>query len=419
MGIGELNNSCPKSRSDPLLLLSHLPPCSVLMGIDEAEKITMPKRFVFILLTLFFSTPMSYAFNPSDLAKLKETGNCKGCDLSNAGLNKADLTNADLSETNLRGASLQVATLIGANLSGARLNKAILRKAILLGANMAGANMAEANMTEADMDMANLSDASIHMADLRGADLSMVNFTGSNFGGADLRETEFFGADLSGVHYTPLYNPPVETMSGVQGLDTLTINKESGSAYQSPYALSLLRETFKKAGMRLQERQVTYAIKHIELADMGLIERAFHLVLFEWTCDYGMSPGRPLRILLVLIWIFSIGYFFALCFGNGKAGIWRVWPDERIHKEPGQDNPDRIKAKGLWAFLWGLYFSLLSAFHFGWRDLNIGNWLARIHPKEFSLRTTGWVKVVSGIQSLISVYLIALWALSYFGRPFE
>jgi hypothetical protein len=29
------------------------------------------------------------------------------------------------------------------------------------------------------------------------------------------------------------------------------------------------------------------------------------------------------------------------------------------------------------------------------------------------------VRTVSGLQSLFSVYLLALWALSYFGRPFE
>jgi hypothetical protein len=66
-----------------------------------------------------------------------------------------------------------------------------------------------------------------------------------------------------------------------------------------------------------------------------------------------------------------------------------------------------------------LYFSLLSAFHIGWRELNVGNWIARINPREFTLRATGWVRVVSGIQSLVSVYLLALWALTYFGRPFD
>jgi len=32
---------------------------------------------------------------------------------------------------------------------------------------------------------------------------------------------------------------------------------------------------------------------------------------------------------------------------------------------------------------------------------------------------TGWVRVVSGVQSLISVYLLARAVLTYFGRPFE
>jgi hypothetical protein len=66
-----------------------------------------------------------------------------------------------------------------------------------------------------------------------------------------------------------------------------------------------------------------------------------------------------------------------------------------------------------------LYFSLLSAFHLGWREFNVGTWITRMQPREYTLRATGWVRTVSGIQSLISVYLLALWVLTYFGRPFE
>ena len=39
---------------------------------------------------------------------------------------------------------------------------------------------------------------------------------------------------------------------------------------------------------------------------------------------------------------------------------------------------------------------------------------------EYTLRATGWVRAVAGCQSLLSVYLLALfWALTYFGRPFR
>ena len=65
------------------------------------------------------------------------------------------------------------------------------------------------------------------------------------------------------------------------------------------------------------------------------------------------------------------------------------------------------------------YFSLLAAFHLGWRELNVGNWIARLQRKEYSLRATGWPRTVAGLQSLLSVFLLALWALTYFGRPFE
>ncbi len=66
-----------------------------------------------------------------------------------------------------------------------------------------------------------------------------------------------------------------------------------------------------------------------------------------------------------------------------------------------------------------LQFSVLSAFHLGWRELNVGNWIARIQAHEYTLRATGWVRAVAGVQSLLSVYLLALWALTYFGRPFQ
>lgn len=64
-------------------------------------------------------------------------------------------------------------------------------------------------------------------------------------------------------------------------------------------------------------------------------------------------------------------------------------------------------------------FSLLSAFQLGWRYLNVGSWLTRLQGKEYALRGSGWVRTLSGIQSLLSVYLLAMWALTQFGRLFE
>ena len=96
-----------------------------------------------------------------------------------------------------------------------------------------------------------------------------------------------------------------------------------------------------------------------------------------------------------------------------------LWSKDRVQPSEGHDYPIRLAPRGLTRLWYALYFSLLSAFNIGWRDLNVGNWLVRLQGSEFTLRATGWVRSVSGLQSLISVYLLALWVLCYFGRPFE
>jgi hypothetical protein len=212
-----------------------------------------------------------------------------------------------------------------------------------------------------------------------------------------------------------------------------------------------LREAFKKSGFRQQEREITFAIRRTEREHSWLsvfdprtqatltrrffdaIEVAFAFLLFELPSDWGMSPGRPLRILGLLLPLFALPYWLALQTPTGsEGGIWAVWSADRIIKAEGGDNPVLLTSVA-WpggpgprrvlstpgALGFAVYFSLLSAFHIGWRELNVGTWLIRLQPHEYTLRATRWVRTVSGIQSLVSVYLIALWVLTYFGRPFE
>jgi len=55
----------------------------------------------------------------------------------------------------------------------------------------------------------------------------------------------------------------------------------------------------------------------------------------------------------------------------------------------------------------------------GFRDINFGRWLRLLTRQESNIKAVGWALVAACWQSLISVYLIALWVLTYFGRPFE
>ena len=77
------------------------------------------------LAATMFATSAS-AFEPDDLQKLKDTGDCVECDLTDANLEGAFLFAADL-----RGAYLFSADLSGANLKDAYLQYAKMNGAIL------------------------------------------------------------------------------------------------------------------------------------------------------------------------------------------------------------------------------------------------------------------------------------------------
>ena len=73
-----------------------------------------------------------WAYNETDLLKLKQLNQCIGCDLSGA----------NLTEANLRSAELSYADLTDANLSGANLTTTILKNAKLAGAKFCKTQMA-------------------------------------------------------------------------------------------------------------------------------------------------------------------------------------------------------------------------------------------------------------------------------------
>jgi len=345
--------------------------------------------------------------------------------LSRAVLSDANLSDADLSFADLSGADLSGADLIGANLNDADLRNADLRRADLSNADLSDANLSDADLSGTFLFRANLSDANLSNANLRYASLVNVRLSDANLSNANLSN-----ANLSDAYFYPKLLPNIRLIAQAEGLSTLRFDQPSVSQaelrellglpvlrFDQPAALVELRDAFKKAGFRRQEREVTFALNRVR--DRTTLEGAFRFVFFEVTCQWGMWPGLSLWILLGLVGVFSVPYMFALSLDSKIFGIWRVWSNERILEQFGSKKPERLKPAEWRIPFWALYFSILSAFHFGWKDLNVGSWIARIQRREYTLRATGWVRVVSGLQSLTSVYLLAIWALTYFGRPFE
>jgi uncharacterized protein YjbI with pentapeptide repeats len=354
--------------------------------------------------------------------------NLSGADLVGANLSEAILRVTDLNEAVLRDADLSKADLRSANLSGANLGGAILSDAnlwgaILIDANLGGANLSKANLFSADLRRAHLEDVDLSEADLRNVDLSEAKLLA-----VDLTNARVANAELWGAQYEPTTAPAKGHLSGITGLRDVWFQKgEQGG-------LVLLRAALKDVGLRELEREATFAIERGKTSHAPPLEKWLRRVFFEWTSGYGLHYGRPIAILLILIPVFAIAYAIPIStvpkHANGRSGIYYVVLDGgmAVNKRDESegvvsffDKPfgGRLHAEGIRVFGYAFYFSLLSAFHIGWRDLNVGNWIARIQPREYTLRPKGWVRTVSGIQSLISIYLLALWMLTYFGRPFE
>ena len=353
---------------------------------------------------------------------------------------------------NLEGADLREAKLEGANLSAAKLQEANLVKAELKGANLSQAELKGANLSEAKFQGANLSGAELIGADLSLATLAGADLREANLEGAKLRQTNLQDAKLSGVNlsdalFQPAAAPAQGYLAGLVGVQSVWFCPGEHSG------LVQLRNQLKAAGLRELEREATFTLEsgrtHHALARwnavqpvenspcddlperdrIAAIEGALRLVFFEWTTDYGLRYGRPILILLGLIGVFTLVYLPALMMAPKRSdldsGIYRIWPEGRIKRSgEGFEAADDViieplEARGIAALGLAFYFSVISAFHIGWRDLNVGSWIARMQPREYALRAKGWVRVVSGVQSLISVYLIAMWVLTYFSRPFE
>ena len=319
------------------------------------------------------------------------------------------------------------------------------------------ANLSGAILTEAKLDHADLSGAILTVANLSGAILLVANLTDAYLGNANLSGAFLAEARVGGTVFEPKSLPEL-TLSGIsqaQNLELLTY-------YGNPAALVQLRKQFQDGGLREQERKIAYALKRREAelswargtsrrlpgdkgprailwsSDSVLANFAsftLNKVFFDWTCQYGMSPGRPL-ILGVVLWFLCSFLYFACIHTHGEAGLYRVYGQSIGDDPSAQRRVERISPLStkyspgprlLFQFFrreclllrTSMFFSLMSAFNIGFRDINFGRWLRLLTRQEFDIKAVGWARVIAGWQSLISVYLIALWVMTYFGRPFD
>lgn len=326
----------------------------------------------------------------------------------------------------------------GINLDGKKLGDADLKSVELNGAHLVGTNLTDADLENAKLICAQASGASFGGAVLKGADLSGANFANAGFDytdlqGAVLRGTEMkgaslFEADVRDAIFEPRSVRQIKDIANARNLESLRYGDD-------PTALVELRQHFRSDGYREQERKITFALNRREAELDPFLERWFKTLAFNLTCRYGMSPGRTLRIWFVLWVVCSLAYTQFIHQSGKTSGIYRVkkhrWRDKEIVEEK-QIRFDRLRRldrgrldvrsryyREWQVFRVAAFFSLMNGFNIGFREVEFGKWLRMLTRREYDLKATGWARTVAGFQSLLSLYMIALWALTYFGRPFD
>lgn len=347
----------------------------------------------------------AYALSPKGRSGMFSQGiSLHGIDLSGKDLSNIDFSNVDLTNSDLR----------GANLTGAIFDKAILDDALLDNAQLEGSRFKNTRAHFVSASGARFHNAAIEDTDLSGAILAK----------AELINTRLTRVKVMGTRFdASIFEPQAFSVSGEfrafldNGIDSLE-GLETLSYRTSPSALQKIGNYFKGSGQASKEAEIVYAIQKSRSASLDPVFQWFRWIFFELPADYGRDANRPLLLLLLGIPLFALLYLVSV-FRSAGDGIFATRADGVGPSIVDIDKPIRIHHRNWRAFASALYFSFVSAFHFGWRDINVGTWAQRLSPKQFNLDSTGWVRIVSGIQSMLSFYFIALWTLMFFGNPFR
>jgi hypothetical protein len=214
----------------------------------------------------------------------------------------------------------------------------------------------------------------------------------------------------------------------------------TNAAFANSYPILDLRKSLHDAGYHSAELEVNIAYQR------G-VQSTWEMIILDWTCEWGANWQRPICIAAFLGLLCAAMYWYLIRFTrrNFLFVIGRIGALERRQRIPNRSarpswlphaaalgSTTRMKRfrrvlRPLWVRArWELgvlstatLFSAMSVLNLGVQGLDLGRWVRLMHRREFDLQARGTIRLMAGMQSILSFLLLALAALSYFGHPFE
>jgi uncharacterized protein YjbI with pentapeptide repeats len=309
-----------------------------------------------------------------------ENADVSGRDLRLAWLPEAIIRYGDWSKTNFGDAILPFTIFDHTKLDGAYFGGAELSYSDFPCASLHRAVFIRWRITRSSqwaLDGASLRHANFWKAKLTSAIFGGSDLSGASFDDTDLTGADFHGADLRDVVWEPATQPKPDGIASAKHLDTLRYRR-------NPRPLIALRQ-------RLRESGFTNAAAEVNAALLWRTSSILEKVAFGITCGFGSRPSRAFAWLLVLTLAAAALYAVALLYGTGPS----------------------LRAARI-----AITLSVMTGLSLGFRDFTLRDWAKVLQPREFDLRATGPVRILTGLQALASLYLIVLGLLSLFANPF-
>jgi uncharacterized protein YjbI with pentapeptide repeats len=192
-------------------------------------------------------------------------------------------------------------------------------------------------------------------------------------------------------------------------------------------------------------------------------ESAIEMIVYDWTCAYGAAPARPIRFVFALA-VLALPFYWVgfrrqrhgvklfrvdehgekeeeipsggfrnkprwqsrLGFKRSPGSTWRLWLLTSLHLTRPTHDMRLFLASRMPRVRWEVtfakavvLFSLISVIDLGFEGFDFGRWVRMLFFTKYDLKARGWLRAVSGLQSIIGLGLLALSVLSFFGHLFE